>query len=101
MGLSSEAATLESLRSSGTRILLTTLIVMSGFACMGVSSFHPTANFGILTCLTIGIAALFDLTLLPLILKSPLLERSSERRVKQVDTEIIKGTIEVSQGGLK
>lgn len=101
MGMSSEAATTESLRSSGTRILLTTLIVMSGFACMGVSSFNPTANFGILTCLTIGIAALFDLTLLPLILQSPLLGGTIERQEKQIDAGTITGAAEGSQGGLK
>ncbi len=68
-GFNREKATMNALSGSGTRIALTSLIVMGGFACMGISSFLPTANFGVLTCLTIGVAALLDLTLLPLILK--------------------------------
>jgi predicted RND superfamily exporter protein len=68
-GLDGEQSADEVLRGSGTRVALTTLIVMGGFLCMALSAFQPTSNFGMLTCLTIFVAALIDLTLLPLILK--------------------------------
>lgn len=49
-------------------ILVTSLILMSGFAILGFSSFKPNMEMGILTSLTIGFALLITFFLLPTLL---------------------------------
>lgn len=49
-------------------ILVTSLILMSGFAILGLSSFKPNMEMGILTGLTIGFALLITFFLLPTLL---------------------------------
>ena len=49
-------------------ILVTSLILMSGFAILGLSSFKPNMEMGILTSLTIGFALLITFFLLPTLL---------------------------------
>lgn len=52
----------------GVRMVTTSAILVGSFAVMGVSSFMPTAQFGLLTSATIALALAADLMLLPVIL---------------------------------
>jgi predicted RND superfamily exporter protein len=67
-GLSPEVSTRRTLATVGSRMILTSLILIGGFGCMAVSDFMPSANFGAFTALTILAALMADLTLLPLVL---------------------------------
>jgi uncharacterized protein len=57
-----------SLGTVGVRLLVTASILVGAFAGMGASDFVPTAQFGILTSITILLALAVDLTLLPVLL---------------------------------
>ena len=50
---------------TGSALLVTTTILVSGFSILLLSSFLPTYQFGLLSAMMIGIALLCDLTLLP------------------------------------
>ncbi|MEO6239037.1 MAG: MMPL family transporter [Vicinamibacterales bacterium] len=52
----------------GDGILITTGILAGGFLCMTVSSFRPTADFGIFTCFTILTGAFLDIVIDPILL---------------------------------
>ena len=52
----------------GDGILMTTGILAGGFLCMTVSSFRPTADFGIFTCFTIVTGAFLDIVIDPILL---------------------------------
>jgi hypothetical protein len=47
---------------------MTSLILIGSFASMGFSDFLPTSHFGLLSSLTIALALVADLTLLPVLL---------------------------------
>ena len=55
-------------RGVGDGILITTGILAGGFLCMTVSSFKPTADFGIFTCFTIVTGAFLDIIIDPILL---------------------------------
>ena len=55
-------------RGVGDGILITTAILAGGFLCMTVSSFKPTADFGIFTCFTIVTGAFLDIVIDPILL---------------------------------
>jgi hypothetical protein len=55
-------------RAVGDGILITTGIIAGGFLCMTVSSFRPTAEFGIFTCFTIVTGAFLDIVIDPILL---------------------------------
>ena len=48
--------------------MITTGILAGGFLCMTVSSFKPTADFGIFTCFTIVTGAFLDIVIDPVLL---------------------------------
>ena len=50
---------------TGSALMVTTTILVSGFSILLLSSFLPTYQFGLLSAMMIGIALLCDLTLLP------------------------------------
>jgi predicted RND superfamily exporter protein len=54
--------------STGKAILMTSLILCSGFISLTFSSFASTFNIGLFVCLTLVFAVLADLTLLPILL---------------------------------
>ncbi len=62
-----EAITLAT-RESGIALVSTTIILVVGFAMLIMSSFVPNIYMGILGCLTIGLAVLCDLIILPAVL---------------------------------
>jgi predicted RND superfamily exporter protein len=53
--------------STGKALVLTSVILFSGFSGLFFSDFQSTYNIGLLTSFTLLIALLFDLTLLPLL----------------------------------
>ena len=53
---------------TGKPILLTTFILMGGFLSLMISDFQSTFYFGFLICMTIPIAVIADLFLLPVLL---------------------------------
>ena len=55
-------------RGVGDGILITTGILAGGFLCMTVSSFRPTADFGVFTCFTVLTGAFLDLIIDPILL---------------------------------
>ncbi len=55
-------------RHTGRALLLTTLMLAGGFLVMATSDFLPTVNFGLFTALTVVLALLCDLLLLPSLL---------------------------------
>ena len=55
-------------RGVGDGILITTGILAGGFLCMIVSTFQPTADFGIFTCFTIVTGAFLDIIIDPILL---------------------------------
>ena len=74
-GVTTREAILSSYRTAGRSMVDTSLVLVTGFALLGISSFPATATFGMLTGWTILMALLVDLVVLgPLIL---LLERRS------------------------
>jgi predicted RND superfamily exporter protein len=79
------AASEQATVSVGLRMVMTSIILIGAFASMGLSDFMPTAQFGLLSSLTIMLALVADLTLLPVMLswrhrasaRSPSTERES------------------------
>ncbi len=55
-------------RSMGQSVVVSTLILVMGFASSAFASFKPTLHFGLLTSLTIFLAMLFCLLVLPMVL---------------------------------
>ena len=53
---------------TGKPIILTTFIIMGGFMSLMISSFQSTFYFGFLICITVLIAVLADIFLLPVLL---------------------------------
>jgi predicted RND superfamily exporter protein len=66
-------------RTTGTAILITTLILLSGFVVQSFSGFQPTSKVGMLMACTFMFAIIVDLILLPCVLK--LVSASSHKEV--------------------
>jgi predicted RND superfamily exporter protein len=62
------AASREALVGVGLRMTMTSAILIGSFTWMGLSNFMPTAQFGLLSSLTIIIALVADVALLPVLL---------------------------------
>ena len=58
----------ESLLLSGSAIVITTVILVLGFATFLFSDFAIYSNFGLLSSVALSLAMLFDLMLLPAII---------------------------------
>lgn len=69
-------------RGVGDGILITTGILAGGFLCMTVSSFMPTAHFGIFTCFTVLTGAFLDLVIDPILLGLLAPRRADESSAK-------------------
>jgi predicted RND superfamily exporter protein len=67
-GFSWQEAIENAVRGVGDGILITSMILAGGFLCMTVSSFMPTAHFGIFTCFTILTGAFLDIVIDPILL---------------------------------
>ncbi len=67
-GIARAAAIRITLSETGKAILFTSLVLMGGFLIFTFSSFGGTANMGALTALTLGIAMLSNLFVLPALL---------------------------------
>lgn len=67
-GMERDLAVRKTLGETGKAILFTSLILMSGFLVFTLSSFGGTVNMGALTALTLGVALVANLFLLPALL---------------------------------
>lgn len=67
-GLKPNQAVLYALKHAGEGILVTTIILVVGFACLAFSGFQINAWMGLMTAIVIGVALVFDLLFLPSIL---------------------------------
>ena len=67
-GVSRGPASARALADVGLRIVMTSLILVGAFGVMGLSDFMPTSQFGLLSSLTILLALVADLALLPVAL---------------------------------
>jgi hypothetical protein len=77
-GLGAPGALVRTLNLTAPAYLLTGALLTAGFGVCALSSFAPTARFGLLSALAIGLAVLGDLFLLPALLS--LTPRSTLRR---------------------
>ncbi|NVK31218.1 MAG: MMPL family transporter [Gammaproteobacteria bacterium] len=68
-GLSANAAAQSNLRTVGAGLIATTLALVAGFVVMSASSFAVNADLGAMTAITLVVALLADLILLPTILR--------------------------------
>lgn len=64
----------------GVPIVVSTITLSVAFCVLALASFHPTACFGILSALTIFLAAVADLVILPILLARPSTVRSVSGR---------------------
>jgi predicted RND superfamily exporter protein len=67
---------------TGKPILLTTFIIMGGFVSLMISDFQSTFYFGFLICITVIIAVLADIFLLPVLLFALLGKDEKRKRAK-------------------
>lgn len=67
-GLSPEAAVEYAFTRVGSAIVITTVVVVAGFAVLATSVFGVNSQLGLLTAITIVIALVFDFTVLPALL---------------------------------
>ncbi len=56
------------IKTTGLAMLTTTIVLVSGFLVITVSTFIPTAQFGIISAITLSVALITDITLLPALL---------------------------------
>jgi predicted RND superfamily exporter protein len=56
------------IETTGLAMLTTTIVLVSGFLVITVSTFIPTAQFGIISAITLSVAFITDITLLPALL---------------------------------
>jgi predicted RND superfamily exporter protein len=73
----------------GLKMVMTSVILVGAFAGMGLSDFMPTAQFGLLSSLTIVLALVADLTLLPVILSWRHRETANESPTNLVLVETV------------
>lgn len=81
----------------GLKMVMTSLILVGAFACMGLSDFMPTSQFGLLSSLTIILALVADLTLLPVILSWRHRETAGQPHTNPVPVATVSPARELSQ----
>ena len=67
-GILLEDAINQTMKTVGSSILMTSVILIGGFSCMATSEFLPSAHFGIFISLAIAIAFLLDVIIVPALL---------------------------------
>jgi len=65
LGLDAGAAIERALHLAGRAVIVTSVVLVSGFAALTLSGFQPTAHFGLLVCSAIATALIGDLIVLP------------------------------------
>ena len=67
-GILLEDAISQTMKTVGSSILMTSVILIGGFSCMATSEFLPSAHFGIFISLAIAIAFFLDVIIVPALL---------------------------------
>lgn len=83
--LSAEDAVRYSFHQVGTALVVTTIVLVAGFSILLFSNFKLNTDLGLLSSITIGIALLLDLILLPALL---ITLEGAKKNVEQVTEEI-------------
>lgn len=83
-GFNTEQAVQYSLSSVGVAILITSIILAIGFSILSLSSFGMNSNMGLLTMISIVMAVLADLILLPVLLLRT--DKGSELSKNQIES---------------
>ena len=68
-GLNLDQAILQTYKTTGKSIILTSAILFSGFVAIGLSEFSSSRYMGVLVSISLFFAVVIDLTILPLLLK--------------------------------
>ena len=76
----------ESMLSVGYAMVYTTLIIVIGFSSLVFSDFVPSILFGVLTGITMLVALLMDLTILPVLLQRFVKPSASTKQATQSET---------------
>ena len=63
-----EIAISNTIETTGLAMLTSTIVLVSGFMVITVSNFIPTSQFGIISAITLTVAFITDVTLLPALL---------------------------------
>ena len=63
-----EKAISNTIETTGLAMLTSTIVLVSGFMVITVSNFIPTSQFGIISAITLTVAFITDVTLLPALL---------------------------------
>ncbi len=67
-GIALETAIQQTMKTVGRSILMTSIILIGGFSCMATSEFLPSAHFGIFISLSIALALILDVVIVPALL---------------------------------
>ena len=67
-GTALETAIQQTMKTVGRSILMTSIILIGGFSCMATSEFLPSAHFGIFISLSIALALILDVMIVPALL---------------------------------
>ena len=67
-GNSPEVAVLNTVQTTGLAMLTSTMVLVAGFLVLTFSTFIPTSQFGLISAITLTVAVVIDLTLLPALL---------------------------------
>ncbi len=88
-----------SFEHAGQGVLITTVVLSSGFAILALSDFNVNAMLGVLVSSTIVIAIIFDLLFLPSVLKVFPIDRFQfYKPIKQKTTDLTNGTATPTPG---
>lgn len=85
-GYSAEQATLYAFTHVGQALLVTTLVLVAGFAILTLSTFKLNADMGLVTAITIAVALIVDFLLLPPLLMA--LDKKSYLATIPPNTEV-------------
>ncbi len=77
-GLGGDEAVQAALASVGPALILTTLLLVLGFACLAASSFRLNSDLAVITIVTVTIALAVDVLVLPALLARGRVRRASE-----------------------
>ncbi len=90
-GLDGEQAVRQAIVNVGKPVIYTSLLLMAGFLCLAFSGFRINSTIGWLSCMTIAVALVFDLLMLPALLL--LVDRHRSRtQVAIIDGDRLAGT---------
>ena len=83
-GHNPEVAVLNTIQTTGLAMLTSTMVLVAGFLVLTFSTFIPTSQFGLISAITLTVAVLIDLTLLPALLVSIPIRTKEEKNFSRI-----------------